>query len=173
MVLKKHRWSARKVRDKEYLQIANRLFKLVGGSIGAKRPREKTLTKSCGFWKDFCEDQTVFSISSMARPLGYIVRPTYLQSKDANGNYPWMQSSSSHMVGGSIESHLVHQRYPLYLQPKDANERYLRKKHLTGQTQDCPMLKELAAARNQRHKDIPIVGAYPAYISKVLSKRRA
>ncbi|KAI8600435.1 hypothetical protein EDD21DRAFT_354561 [Dissophora ornata] len=37
MVLKKHRRNARKARDEEYLQIANRLFKLVGGSIGAKR----------------------------------------------------------------------------------------------------------------------------------------
>ncbi|KAF8918007.1 hypothetical protein BGZ58_004967, partial [Dissophora ornata] len=37
VVLKKHKWNARKARDEEYRLIADRLLKLVGGSTGAKR----------------------------------------------------------------------------------------------------------------------------------------
>ncbi|KAI8605967.1 hypothetical protein EDD21DRAFT_84191 [Dissophora ornata] len=51
MVLKKHRWNARKARDEEYLQIANRLFKLVGGSIGAKREDSNKVVIGVGLGK--------------------------------------------------------------------------------------------------------------------------
>ncbi|KAI8597232.1 hypothetical protein EDD21DRAFT_418911 [Dissophora ornata] len=51
MVLKKHRWNARKARDEEYLQIANRLFKLVGGSIGAKRKDSNKVVIGVGLGK--------------------------------------------------------------------------------------------------------------------------
>jgi len=37
VVLKKHRWNARKARTEEYRLIANRLLQLVGGSLGARR----------------------------------------------------------------------------------------------------------------------------------------
>ncbi|KAK3834182.1 MAG: LOW QUALITY PROTEIN: hypothetical protein JOS17DRAFT_738316 [Linnemannia elongata] len=37
VVLKKHKWNARKARTEEYRLIADRLLKLVGGSTGAKR----------------------------------------------------------------------------------------------------------------------------------------
>jgi len=37
VVLKKHKWNAGKARDEEYKQIASRLLKQVGGSLGARR----------------------------------------------------------------------------------------------------------------------------------------
>ncbi|KAG0354379.1 hypothetical protein BGZ54_001677 [Gamsiella multidivaricata] len=37
VILKKHKWNARKARDEEYKQIASRLLKLVEESLGAKR----------------------------------------------------------------------------------------------------------------------------------------
>ncbi|KAF9537512.1 hypothetical protein EC957_008064 [Mortierella hygrophila] len=37
VVLKNHRWNARKARAEEYHLIVNRLLEMVGGSLGAKR----------------------------------------------------------------------------------------------------------------------------------------
>ncbi|ORZ21782.1 hypothetical protein BCR41DRAFT_394554 [Lobosporangium transversale] len=35
--IKRHRWNAKRARDEEYVQIANRLLNMVGGSVGVKR----------------------------------------------------------------------------------------------------------------------------------------
>ena len=48
VVLKKHRWNARKARDEEYRLIANRLLELVGGSLGAKRKESNKVVIGVG-----------------------------------------------------------------------------------------------------------------------------
>ncbi|KAI8602095.1 hypothetical protein EDD21DRAFT_87667 [Dissophora ornata] len=51
VVLKKHKWNARKARDEEYRLIANRLLKLVGGSTGAKRAEGNKVVIGVGLGK--------------------------------------------------------------------------------------------------------------------------
>ncbi|KAK3844875.1 MAG: hypothetical protein J3R72DRAFT_57815 [Linnemannia gamsii] len=48
VVLKKHRWNAKKARDEEYRLIANRLLELVGGSLGAKRKESNKVVIGVG-----------------------------------------------------------------------------------------------------------------------------
>ncbi|KAF9081924.1 hypothetical protein BGX23_000298 [Mortierella sp. AD031] len=51
VVLKKHRWNARKARDEEYKLIANRLLGLMGGSLGTKREESKKVVIGVGLGK--------------------------------------------------------------------------------------------------------------------------
>lgn len=51
VVLKKHKWNARKARDEEYKLIANRLLQLVGGSLGAKREASNKVVIGVGLGK--------------------------------------------------------------------------------------------------------------------------
>ncbi|KAG0303018.1 hypothetical protein BGZ98_007060, partial [Dissophora globulifera] len=51
VVVKKHKWNARKARDEEYRQIANSLLKLVGGSIGVKRDDNNKIIIGVGLGK--------------------------------------------------------------------------------------------------------------------------
>jgi len=48
VVLKKHRWNAKKAHDEEYRLIANRLLELVGGSLGAKRKESNKVVIGVG-----------------------------------------------------------------------------------------------------------------------------
>jgi len=48
VVLKKHKWNAQKARAEEYRIIANRLLRLVGGSLGAKREDENKVVIGIG-----------------------------------------------------------------------------------------------------------------------------
>jgi len=51
VVLKKHKWNARKARAKEYRLIADRLLQLVGGSTGAKRDEDNKVVIGVGLGK--------------------------------------------------------------------------------------------------------------------------
>lgn len=48
VVLKKHKWNARKARMEEYRLIANRLLQLIGGTMGAKRDAENKVIIGIG-----------------------------------------------------------------------------------------------------------------------------
>ncbi|KAF9110577.1 hypothetical protein BGX27_006156 [Mortierella sp. AM989] len=51
VVLKKHKWNARKARAEEYRLIADRLLQLVGGSAGAKRDEDNKVVIGVGLGK--------------------------------------------------------------------------------------------------------------------------
>jgi hypothetical protein len=51
VVLKKHKWNARKARTEEYRLIADRLLQLVGGSTGAKRDEDNKVVIDVGLGK--------------------------------------------------------------------------------------------------------------------------
>ncbi|KAG0355497.1 hypothetical protein BGX24_006641, partial [Mortierella sp. AD032] len=51
VVLKKHKWNARKARAEEYRLIADRLLQLVGGSTGAKRDEDNKVVIGVGLGK--------------------------------------------------------------------------------------------------------------------------
>jgi hypothetical protein len=51
VVLKKHKWNARKARAEEYRLIANRPLQLVGGSTGAKRDEDNKVVIDVGLGK--------------------------------------------------------------------------------------------------------------------------
>ncbi|KAF9079119.1 hypothetical protein BGX23_005020, partial [Mortierella sp. AD031] len=51
VVLKKHKWNARKARAEEYRLIADRLLQLVGGSTGAKRDENNKVVIGVGLGK--------------------------------------------------------------------------------------------------------------------------
>jgi hypothetical protein len=51
VVLKKHKWNARKARAKKYRLITDRLLQLVGGSTGAKRIKDNKVVTSVGLGK--------------------------------------------------------------------------------------------------------------------------
>ncbi|KAG0245737.1 hypothetical protein BG011_002687, partial [Mortierella polycephala] len=80
VVLKKHKWNARKARDEEYKLIANRLLQLVGGSMGAKREASNKVIIGVGLGK-FSTKTRLSSLHESfqsyfvqkARSLGYIV----------------------------------------------------------------------------------------------------
>lgn len=55
VVLKKHKWNARKVRTEEYRLIANCLLQLVGGSLGAKREAEDKVVIGVGLGQFSCK----------------------------------------------------------------------------------------------------------------------
>jgi len=50
VVLKKHKWNAKKAKDEEYRMVASRL-ELVGGSLGAKRDDENKVVIGIGLGK--------------------------------------------------------------------------------------------------------------------------
>jgi hypothetical protein len=55
VVLKKHKWNARKARTEEYRLIANRPLQLAGGSLGAKRDTEDKVVIGVGLGQFSCK----------------------------------------------------------------------------------------------------------------------
>ncbi|KAF9138281.1 hypothetical protein BG015_002437 [Linnemannia schmuckeri] len=124
MILKKHKWNAKKARTQEYRLVADRLLQLVGGSTGAKRDKDNKVVIGVGLGK-FSSKIRLSSLhesfqsyfTQKARALGYIVFQKYMhrdimaghnicnairghlldqqRPKVTDGNYPWMQRKCS------------------------------------------------------------------------------
>ncbi|KAI8596280.1 hypothetical protein EDD21DRAFT_408500, partial [Dissophora ornata] len=135
VILKKHKWSARKARDEEYQLIANRLLKLVDGSTGVKREESSKVVIGVGLGK--------FSTMSRLPPLHESFQPFLFKSCRCERiprvprlrgvcwsdirrlycsnckTYMHRDIMAGHNICNAIPGHLLNQQRPLYLQPKD------------------------------------------------------
>ncbi|KAG9060891.1 hypothetical protein KI688_007847 [Linnemannia hyalina] len=152
VVLKKHRWNARKARDEEYRLIANRLLEMVGGSLGAKRKESNKIVIGVGLGQ-FSSRIRLLSLHESfesyfiqkARSLGYIVVGVneYYTSKKCPTcgefvgqvdlrrlyyseckKYMHRDVMAGHNICNVIRGHLLKQERPRYLQPKDIDGNY-------------------------------------------------
>ncbi|KAG0197548.1 hypothetical protein BGX33_000520, partial [Mortierella sp. NVP41] len=152
VVLKKHKWNARKARTEEYRLIANRLLQLVGGSLGAKREAENKVVIGVGLGQFSCKTRLSSLHESFqsyfvqkARSLGYIVVGVneYYTSKKCPActefvgqvdirrlyctkcqKYMHRDVMAGHNIANAVQGHLLEQQRPLYLQPVDTDGQY-------------------------------------------------
>ncbi|KAG0244112.1 hypothetical protein BG011_003038, partial [Mortierella polycephala] len=152
VVLKKHKWNARKARAKEYRLVADRLLQLVGGSTGAKRDEDNKVVIGVGLGK-FSSKMRLSSLHESfssyfvqkARSLGYIVvgvNEFYTSQKCPTcrefvgqvdlrqlycskcQKYIHRDIMAGHNMCNAIRGHLLEQQRPLYLQPQDSAGNY-------------------------------------------------
>ncbi|KAI1314437.1 hypothetical protein EDD11_002181 [Mortierella claussenii] len=152
VVMKKHKWNARKARDHEDKLIANRLLKQVGGSLGAKRDEKNKVIIGVGLGK-FSTKTRLSSLHESfqsffvqkAKSLGYIVvgvneyytskkcphREKFVGKVDIRRlycseckTYMHRDVMAGHNICNAIRGHLVNQVRPLYLQPMDKDGKY-------------------------------------------------
>ncbi|KAF9080153.1 hypothetical protein BGX23_002572, partial [Mortierella sp. AD031] len=152
VVLKKHKWNARKARTEEYRLIANRLLQLVGGSLGAKRQANDKVVIGVGLGQFSCKTRLSSLHESFqsyfvqkARSLGYIVVGVneYYTSKKCPvctefvgqvdirrlyctkcQKYMHRDVMAGHNIANAVQGHLLEQQRPLYLQPVDSDGKY-------------------------------------------------
>ncbi|KAF9429471.1 hypothetical protein BGZ76_001241, partial [Entomortierella beljakovae] len=151
-VVARHKWDAKKARDVEYKIIADRLLKMIGGSVGRKRGKRNKAVIGVGLgqFDASCRLSSLhesFSsyFVSRARSLGYVVVGVneYYTSKKcptcetfvcqveirrlycANcKTYFHRDVLAGHNIANIVRGHLLHQERPLYLQPVDGNGLY-------------------------------------------------
>ncbi|KAF8938778.1 hypothetical protein BGZ47_008442, partial [Haplosporangium gracile] len=133
VVLKKHRWNARKARTEEYRLIANRLLQLVGGSLGARREVKNKAIIGVGLGQFSCKTRLSSLHESFqsyfvqkARSLGYIVVDCQ--------KYMHRDIMAGHNIADAIQGHLLNQQRPDYLQPVDSDGNYPWKQDRRGFT---------------------------------------
>ncbi|KAG0368871.1 hypothetical protein BGZ54_000912 [Gamsiella multidivaricata] len=144
MVLKVHKWEARRARDAGCETIASRLLKSVGGSIGCRRKETNKVVIVIGLGQ-FSSNARLSSLHESfmsyfvqkVRSLGYIVvgvneyyilpvcEQSVAQVEIRRLYYSHCKTSvhrdvmTGHNIGNAVRGHLVHQQQPLYLQPVD------------------------------------------------------
>ncbi|CAO3573943.1 unnamed protein product [Mortierella alpina] len=153
MLYKRHKWDAKRAKDREFIEIANSLLKVVGGNIGELRKDDNKVVIAIGLGQ-FAGTPGLTSVHSSfltyfvrkARSLGYIVVGVneYYSSKKCPcceqfvGEVEYRRLYCNHCrayfhrdvmaaenMCNVIRSYLLHQRRPLYLQPTDNKGRFL------------------------------------------------